>query len=292
MTLTIKQQFTKYNHNSGGNKIVYIVEHFTGNKGDTAQNNADYFGRADRGASAHYFVDDVQIVQIVRDGDKAWHCGDGRGKYGISNSNSVSIEMCGDKNGNISAKTRANALELTRMLMKKYNVPTSKVVRHYDASRKCCPEPWSKNNWAEWWAFKKDLENGTNNSKPVITPSKPTPAPSKTPLWELCISGQLVKDLQSELNKQYGAGLKVDGYFGEGTLNKCPLVRQGARGNITKIIQKRLLQRGYTSLNAHGGADGSFGAGTTTAVKNLQRNKGLSVDGIVGKDTWKQLFLK
>ncbi len=205
MALTIKQQFTKFNHNSGGNNIVYIVIHYTGNKGDTAQNNADYFGRADRQASAHYFVDDNQAVQIVRDGDKAWHCGDGRGKYGISNSNSVSIEMCGDRNGNISAKTRTNTLELTRMLMKKYGVPASKVVRHYDASRKICPEAWSKNNWAEWRAFKKDIENGTNDSELVVTqPQKP----SGTQLWEQCINGQIVKDLQNELNKQFGEYVK------------------------------------------------------------------------------------
>ena len=130
--------------------------------------------------------------------------------------------------------------------------------------------------------------SGSTESKPT-NPSKPSGGKE---LWELCISGQLVKDLQSELNKQCGAGLKVDGYFGQSTLDACIIVREGAKGNITKIIQKRLLERGYTSLNSHGGADGNFGAGTTTAVKNFQRNKGLSVDGIVGKTTWKYLFMK
>ncbi|GAA0071788.1 N-acetylmuramoyl-L-alanine amidase [Clostridium sardiniense] len=138
-------------------------------------------------------------------------------------------------------------------------------------------------------AIAEGILNGNINGSIESKPSEPSHG---THLWEQCISGQIVEDLQSELNKQYRAGLKVDGYFGEGTLNACPLVRQGAQGNITKIIQRRLLERGYTSLNQHGGADGSFGAGTTTAIKNLQRNKGLSADGIVGKDTWRALFRK
>ncbi|MBM7835698.1 peptidoglycan recognition protein family protein [Clostridium sardiniense] len=113
-----------------------------------------------------------------------------------------------------------------------------------------------------------------------------------TALWQVSISGDEVKALQRELNNQCGAGLKVDGYLGESTLNACITVREGARGNITRLIQQRLLNRGYTSLRSHGGADGCFGAGTTTAIKNLQRNKGLGVDGIVGRNTWKALYSK
>lgn len=128
-----------------------------------------------------------------------------------------------------------------------------------------------------------------NNSKPQA-PSKPTQ--NKKALWEVSISGEEVKALQRELNKQNNANLKVDGYFGESTLDKCFIVKQGAKGNITKLIQQRLLNRGYTSLKAHGGADGVFGAGTTQAIKNLQSKKGLKVDGIVGKDTWKALYSK
>ena len=115
---------------------------------------------------------------------------------------------------------------------------------------------------------------------------------SDSKLWERSINGEEVKKLQRELNKQGFGKLDVDGYFGYSTLNACPILREGARGNITKLMQQRLLNRGYTSLESHGGADGCFGAGTTIAVKNLQKNKGLSVDGIVGRNTWKALFLK
>lgn len=110
---------------------------------------------------------------------------------------------------------------------------------------------------------------------------------SVTPLWKVSISGDIVQKLQEELNKQCNAGLKVDGYFGESTLNKCCIVKEGARGNITKIIQTILINKNYKIQ-----ADGIFGESTTESIKHFQGNKGLTQDGIVGKDTWKALFRK
>ena len=58
--LPIQRKISPYNHYDGNN-IQYIVIHYTGNKGDTAKNNADYFYGGNRQASAHYFVDDNSI---------------------------------------------------------------------------------------------------------------------------------------------------------------------------------------------------------------------------------------
>ncbi|ABK60795.1 GH25 family lysozyme [Clostridium novyi] len=110
------------------------------------------------------------------------------------------------------------------------------------------------------------------------------------PLWQLSISGDIVKDLQRELNRQFNKGLKVDGYFGNSTLNACILVRRGARGNITKIIQQRLIDKGYY-VGIYK-ADGVFRNDTELAVKKFQKNNNLKVDGIVGIETWKALFKK
>ena len=138
-----------------------------------------------------------------------------------------------------------------------------------------------------------DMDNFTedifiNSAKKVATKE---PAEEHKELYEISIQGEEVKALQRELNKQFNAGLKVDGLFGLDTLKACVTVKEGARGNLTWLIQQRLLNRGYTSLRATG-IDGVFGEGTKQAVMNLQKNKGLSVDGIVGKDTWKALYSK
>ena len=95
----------------------------------------------------------------------------------------------------------------------------------------------------------------------------------------------LVKALQTELNKQYHRGLAVDGIFGTNTYNACINVRKGAEGNITYLIQAMLVCHSFDI-----DADGIFGPATEIAVKEFQKRNGLSVDGIVGKNTFNKLF--
>ena len=153
--LDIQKQYINYNRSARTQSIKYIVIHSTGNTNDTAQNNHDYFASCDRGASADFFVDDDNIIQVIdSDNYYSWHCGDGHGKYGITNGNSIGIEMCGTDNGNISEQTIDNTLDLVRVLMKKYNINSDHIVRHYDASKKCCPSQFSYNNWLRWTVFK------------------------------------------------------------------------------------------------------------------------------------------
>ncbi|WP_090010030.1 GH25 family lysozyme [Clostridium sp. DSM 8431] len=71
--------------------------------------------------------------------------------------------------------------------------------------------------------------------------------------------------LQEELNRQdfrdkNGNTLVVDGTPGELTLSACPVVKKGARGNITKWIQEQL---GIVS-------DGIFGDNTEEVVKKTK----------------------
>lgn len=127
--------------------IKYIVIHYTGNNTDTAKANANYFKNINRNASAHYFVDEENVYQVVNDKDVAWAVGKNYGNnnlFGIvTNDNSISIEMC-SKNGRIADKTFNNTVELARQLMKKYGIATSNVVRHFDVCSKKCP------GWSGW----------------------------------------------------------------------------------------------------------------------------------------------
>ncbi|MDU5720760.1 MAG: N-acetylmuramoyl-L-alanine amidase [Clostridium perfringens] len=158
--LEIKKQFINYNRSSRSQAIKYIVIHSTGNVGDTAQNNHDYFAGGNRGASADFFVDDNNIIQIIdSDNYYSWQVGDGKGAYSISNSNSIGIEMCGTDVGNISDTTIKNTLDLVKYLMERYSIDADHIVRHYDASRKCCPSQFSYNSWARWYDFKDRLTN-------------------------------------------------------------------------------------------------------------------------------------
>lgn len=142
--------------------VHWIVLHFTANNGDTAQNNADFFAReSGLRASAHYFVDPNGVVQSVKDGDTAWHCGRERGGSYYNdcrNANSIGIEMCSVKRNGvyvIPEDTMKRAAKLTRELMAKYHVPVSRVCRHYDVTHKDCPEPWVRN--PQLWQKFKDM---------------------------------------------------------------------------------------------------------------------------------------
>ena len=95
----------------------------------------------------------------------------------------------------------------------------------------------------------------------------------------------LVKGLQTELNKQYNRGLVVDGIFGNNTYKACINVREGAKGNITWLIQAMLVCHSFDIS-----VDGIFGNATKNAIKELQKRNGLSVDGICGKNTFNKLF--
>lgn len=165
--MNIEKKLINFNYSSrNGKKIEYIVIHDTGNKnkGADAEVHYRYFSTGNRGASAHYFVDDKKILQIIDDSKAAWHVGDGRGRFGITNQNSIGIEICVNSDG-IYEKAVTNAIELTKMLMQKYNIPLERVVRHYDASRKLCPASMLQDNWTKWQKFK--INVAMNKSVPV-----------------------------------------------------------------------------------------------------------------------------
>ena len=125
------------------------------------------------------------------------------------------------------------------------------------------------------------LVNRSSGVTPTPTPTPtPEPVPTPTPQPTSKNYDSWIARLQEECNKQGFSNQKVDGIAGPNTLNGSPMVRRGARGNITKLIQEKL---GIS-------ADGIFGANTEVAVKNYQRTNGLSVDGIVGRNTWRKLL--
>lgn len=68
------------------------------------------------------------------------------------------------------------------------------------------------------------------------------------------------------------------------------VLKKGAKGEQVKALQRLLYAMGYP-LGIYG-ADGDFGSMTDAAVRSYQKNKGLTVDGIVGQNTWGKLLGK
>lgn len=156
----------------------YIVIHDTDNRdyGAGAIANRNYFANHPSSqASAHYIVDDKNIVQALEDNWRGWHIGD---KYpGVTpnrpeatNSNTIAIEIAvnPDSNFDISMK---NGIELTKKLMQKYDIPAENVITHNDATGKICPRMMIKDKPYLWDNFKKSVgassgESGNTNPSP------------------------------------------------------------------------------------------------------------------------------
>lgn len=92
-------------------------------------------------------------------------------------------------------------------------------------------------------------------------------------------------------NFQQTNSLSVDGMVGQNTwktlltLAPEPLLKRGSRGAYTRYLQQ-LLESKMIPVS---GIDGIFGAQTENAVRRFQQDNGLTVDGIVGTNTWNAL---
>jgi len=98
----------------------------------------------------------------------------------------------------------------------------------------------------------------------------------------------LVMCLQRYLNRTHGSGLAVDGSFGPKTKAACRAVKKGSKGDLVYICQAMLYSKGYDPK----GFDGSCGPGCDAAIRQYQKDHGLTVDGSCGPNTFYSLFNK
>ena len=213
--MKINKLLTTVNFKKALNKQnKYIVIHYVGAEGG-AEANCKYFERFYRGASAHYFVGhNGELWQCVEDSNIAWHCGAVKYKHKeCRNSNSIGIEMCCRKGANgwyFEEATITATIGLVKELMKKYGIPASNVIRHYDVTGKICPQPYVANT-AAWDSFKAALVDSTK------------PAESKT-----------VAELAAEF---------IAGKWGNGTDRKKRLKAAGYDYNTIQKLVNKLLKK-------------------------------------------------
>lgn len=168
---TVKANMTEVNYTPRGSNPSWIVIHNTSNGTSAppiAYNNTQYFKNEYRGASATYFIDDGDTIwQCVSERDTAWHCGEAASRNGCYNSNSVGIEVCERADGTFSDKEIQTLSWLVNDLMKRYDIPASRVVRHRDVTGKSCP--WYYSNDARWQELKSRILGDDDMTDEQIT---------------------------------------------------------------------------------------------------------------------------
>ena len=247
--MQITQHHGTYNRSKRNGAIQYLVIHYTGGTG-SALNNCKYFAGGNRNASADYFVDDNGIWEYNDPGEGyyTWAVGDGRGKYGITNSNSISVEVV--NNGGAYTQTEINYLkELVPYLLQRFNIPANRVVRHWDASRKMCPYYYAANP-TEWENLKAVITSGQGNVD-VVSPAGSASAGS--------------------------VGLAVDGFWGPAT--------QNALAKLFGTPADGVMSGQFNDGKKPGVVCAQYGKGGSTLVRALQRWLGVSADGLLGKNT-------
>lgn len=157
--------------------IKYIPIHYTGNNGDTAKANANYFATSNnRQAGAHFFVDRTgEIWKSININRIAWAVG---GKYTTSNGagtyygkctnvNSVSIELCDCAEKQPSWEQMVACRKLVQYIQKK--CPNAKtVIRHWDVNGKECPKLMIGKRNEKWILFHRFITNGYQFQAKVI----------------------------------------------------------------------------------------------------------------------------
>lgn len=238
------------------------------------------------GAGYHFLVRKNGTIYRLRPEEKV-----GAHAYG-ANYNSLGICFEGDyMQEDMTEAQKEAGKELVAYLKNKYNITT--VQAHRDVCATSCP--------GDKFPFDEIVNSETNNKvipQPQENVSKGNVARIQATLNEryglnIAVDNMygnetkkaLVKGLQTELNNQFNRGLVIDGIFGNNTYNACINVRRKAEGNITYLIQAMLVCHSFDI-----DADGIFGPATENAVKDFQSRNGLSVDGIVGKNTFNKLF--
>lgn len=111
---------------------------------------------------------------------------------------------------------------------------------------------------------------------------------------ELIINGGTVAKKSYDLNSKYihsYARPKYEAASDENSNENAPsneiiysTLQNGSKGNLVAIMQEKLINKGYRLPKF--GPDGYFGDETEVAVKELQADAGIAVDGICGNDTW------
>ena len=99
-----------------------------------------------------------------------------------------------------------------------------------------------------------------------------------------------IRTLQQAMNLDYHAGLALDGIWGTKTERALGrhTVRRGETQYMVTALQILLMLKGYNPSGLEN--PGIFGARTEAAVRKYQADRGLTVDGIAGYNTFKSLI--
>lgn len=255
-----------------------VVIHWTANegKGADAEANRTFFENRKAGktgfGSAHYIVDNTEIVQCIPDKELAYHVGATKYKttqFGsYPNDCLLGIEMCVNSDGNFKV-VYEQTVQLAATLVKKYKLnPDTDIVRHYDITGKNCPGMFTSDHWGKTnntYAVKYGVGSNADVAWKVFLAAVKTAATGKSSSTKVSPK-VIVKPAAKSSTKKY--------------VLPSGVLKQGASGVAVKQLQQALNAAKFTCS-----ADGQYGPNTQEAVKKFQGKYCKPADGIYGPNT-------
>lgn len=216
----------------------------------------------------------VRIYQTLPWDHRCW--GVGSGKKGSHNNTHIQFEICEDGLTDEKYYKEAFTLakELCAFLCKKFNIDPANVIGHYESaaagygSNHGDPRNWQKKFGDSMDEFRNDVRVmlGADISAPDVAGSKP--AQNSTQKTETAEKAEKTSKTES-------------------VVYDMKTLRINSKGTQVMVLQWLL---NHTTDFTCGTIDGHFGTKTLTAVRKYQEANGLTVDGVVGKNTWKKLL--
>jgi N-acetylmuramoyl-L-alanine amidase len=306
-------------------KVKFIVAHDTGNEGSTAYQNRKYFNDHQPAASAHTFIDDKYILEIIPIYEKAWHVHyqkpyDNRLFGDDANDAAIGVELCWGGKINFQEAYK-RYVWYHAYLCDAFNLdPRKHIVGHYqlDPERRTDPINAFKRYGVTWEKFINDVvkvfeDEFSNKKTKTIDREEQVKSETVVNVIRLGDKGKHVKDIQEKLIllgfplPRYGA----DGHFGRETLESVKAFQAKYKLAVDGVIGPKTLKKlnevykypgHYIKRGSRGDYvkmiqrrvgvidDGIFGPKTEAAVKEFQKKHGLKPDGIVGPKTWVKMF--
>lgn len=224
-------------------EVKKIAVHYVGNPNTSALSNRNYFENCKEGGryvSSHYIVGLIgEVIQCIPLNEWSY-CTNQANGY------TISIETCHPKSdGVFNDSTYISLCELCAMLLKKYNLTTDDLIRHYDVTQKQCPLHWSPTKYqsqavatARWNRFKQDVQTVmdggkvTRNNTVDITEASVksnTTKPTISPNTKLPYQIKVIDTDKSGLNVRSGAGT----YY--------PIVTTVKYGEVYTIVDEKTI---------------------------------------------------
>lgn len=215
----------------------------------------------------------LKVYQTLPWDHRCW--GVGSGKKGSYNASHIQFEICEDGLENEAYYKEAFdlAIRLSAFLCNEYGIKPENIVGHYEAyaagygSNHGDPRSWQKKFGGSMNQFRADvaaLINGNNSPSDAV----------------------ISKVEQVTVETQKPAQQAPEKPQTESVVYDMKTLRNGSKSTQVMVLQFLLNAKGYEA----GKEDGIFGSKTLAAVKEFQKAYGLSVDGVVGKNTWAKLL--